>query len=429
MSNSGRLRSVPPAPASERTGVVMAAPPLAARGASRRLVQALALLVGAGSWGCSDSATNPLPSAPTDVVVATGQVPASVKWVEVTKGAIGRITMSQNASWRVMAYVTLAQHVAAEREAESLDGIVASSRGAIAGASAAVLAYLFPADIPSFESLVAAEGDSLPSEERAAYLAGVALGRGVGAKAVARARDDRFGAVWTGSVPTGPGLWFSSSAPPLPPLLPLMGEMRPFHMKSGRQFRPGPPPAFGSPAFLQAVAEVRGFSDTRTPVQDSLAKYWAAPTGSLTAGLWNTIIAEHILRAQLDERAAARTLALVNTAGTDGLIACHDAKYQYWLLRPSQADPGINLAIGLPNHPSYPSNHSCISGAVAYVMGDLFPAERARYSALAVEASMSRLYGGIHYRFDMDSGLGIGRKVSRLVRDNERQRALAGMLR
>lgn len=106
-----------------------------------------------------------------------------------------------------------------------------------------------------------------------------------------------------------------------------------------------------------------------------------------------------------------------------------EAKYQYWLLRPGLADAGINLAIGPPDHFSYPSNHSCISGAAASVMGDLFPAERQRYSAFAVEASMSRLYGGIHYRFDIDSGLGIGKKVSKLVRDNERQHALASMLR
>jgi membrane-associated phospholipid phosphatase len=173
---------------------------------------------------------------------------------------------------------------------------------------------------------------------------------------------------------------------------------------------------------------VRQFADTRTPQQDSLAKYWAAPTGSLTAGLWNTIVAKQIVSSKLTERAAARTLALINTAGTDGVIACHDSKYQYWLLRPSQADAGIKLAIGLPNHPSYPSNHACISGSVGYVMGYLFPTERVKYSDLATEASISRLYGGIHYRFDMDSGLAIARKITALVRDADRRNALLSML-
>jgi hypothetical protein len=60
--------------------------------------------------------------------------------------------------------------------------------------------------------------------------------------------------------------------------------MRPFFMESGDQFRPGPPPAFGSPEFLAALAEVRQFSDNRTADQQRIAEFWALTTGSLTAG-------------------------------------------------------------------------------------------------------------------------------------------------
>ena len=105
-------------------------------------------------------------------------------------------------------------------------------------------------------------------------------------------------------------------------------------------------------------------------------------------------------------------LALVNTAAMDGLIACHDAKYAYWTPRPSQVDPSIKPIVGLPNHPSYPSNHSGLSRAAALVLAHFFPSERPRLEATATEAGLSRIYAGIHYRFDVDAGDQIGTRVA-----------------
>jgi len=84
--------------------------------------------------------------------------------------------------------------------------------------------------------------------------------------------------------------------------------------------------------------------------------------------------------------------------------ACHDAKYTYWMIGPSQADPDIKTAIGLPNHPSYPSNHACLSGTAAVVLANEFPAERAQLERQADDATVSRYSAGLHYRFDGDSG-------------------------
>jgi hypothetical protein len=293
------------------------------------------------------------------------------------------------------------------------DGVTrASVRGAVAGASAPVLAYLYPADAAVFEERVRTEEASLPSDRAAAFRTGAALGRTIAARAVARAQDDGFGAPWTEPVPTGPGIWFSSANPPAPPLLPLLGRMRPFYLEKGSQFRPGPPPAFDSLAFRDALGEVRQISDTRTATQDSIAKFWAMSTGTLIAGFWNSTASALIVREELGERAAAHALAVMNTAAMDGLIACADAKFAYWLLRPTQADPGIKLAIGLPNFPAYPSNHACVSGTAAYVLASLFPEERLRMEQMAKDAGISRVYGGIHYRFDSDTGLALARKVS-----------------
>ena len=119
----------------------------------------------------------------------------------------------------------------------------------------------------------------------------------------------------------------------------------------------------------------------------------------------------------------------MNTAAMDGLIACAEAKFTYWLLRPSQADPAISLAIGLPNFPSYPSNHACFSGSAAYVLGALFPAEAQRLEQMAYDAGISRVYGGIHYRFDSDVGLELARKISRLALDSDAAGRLLGLLR
>ena len=113
-------------------------------------------------------------------------------------------------------------------------------------------------------------------------------------------------------------------------------------------------------------------------------------------------------------------------ATVDATIACYDAKYTYWFIRPYRADPAITTPIGRPNHPSYPSSHACGSSAAATVLAALFPAEASQLVAMAEEAGESRLYAGIHYRFDKDAGLRIGRQVAALAlsRDDDKDRSL-----
>jgi membrane-associated phospholipid phosphatase len=99
----------------------------------------------------------------------------------------------------------------------------------------------------------------------------------------------------------------------------------------------------------------------------------------------------------------------------DAGIACWDGKYHYMLIRPPQVEPSITTPIGLPNFPSYPSSHACFSGAGAETLAYAFPAERGYLTAKAEEAAMSRVYAGIHYRFDSTAGLELGRDVARLA--------------
>ena len=96
----------------------------------------------------------------------------------------------------------------------------------------------------------------------------------------------------------------------------------------------------------------------------------------------------------------------------DAIVASHEAKYTYWLLRPTMADPAIQLSVPLPNFPAYPSNHASISAGMADILGATFPGERLRLRQLADQAALSRVLGGIHYRFDGSAGLTLGRKVA-----------------
>jgi membrane-associated phospholipid phosphatase len=389
-----------------------------------RAVSSVAAVSVLALTGCADRTSQPSASQTaaldrSDDAATLGESTASARWSAIARDFIAAKPAAdkpnQQAAFRAFAYLGLAQYRAAIA-ADDARGRPphASPQGAVAAASAIVLSALFPADASVFDSqLRVEETEAAGSERRASeFAAGEAVGRGVGAQIVDLARSDRFDAVWTGTVPVGPGDWSSDFDPPRPPLLPLLGQMRPFFLESGDQFRPPPPPAFGSPEFVAALAEIRQFSDTRTADQLRIAQFWAMPT---VAAFWNEEATKRIAQYHLNERRAARVLALMHMAAMDANIACHDAKYTYWLIRPYRADPAIVTPIPRPQHPSYPSNHACVSGASAYVLGALFPADAAQLAQMADEAGESRLYAGIHYRFDKNAGLRIGQQVATLV--------------
>jgi membrane-associated phospholipid phosphatase len=74
-------------------------------------------------------------------------------------------------------------------------------------------------------------------------------------------------------------------------------------------------------------------------------------------------------------------------------------------------DNRIKTVVGLPNFPSYTSGHSTFSGAAASVLSYLNSKRQSDYEAMAREASVSRMYGAIHYRSDCEQGLVCGNRV------------------
>jgi hypothetical protein len=196
----------------------------------------------------------------------------------------------------------------------------------------------------------------------------------------------------------------------------MAGEMLPWTMADADDFMPPAPPAFGSPEFQASLAQVRAFSDERTAEMTRIAQFYEyGPGTSSPAGQYVELASELIVRDGLGEREAARVFAILGVAMADAGIAAWRAKYEYWLLRPSQADPAITMPIGLPNFPAYPSGHSSFSGAAEIVLSSFFPADAAELHRFAEENGLSRIYGGVHYDFDNTAGLEIGRRIAPLA--------------
>jgi membrane-associated phospholipid phosphatase len=251
--------------------------------------------------------------------------------------------------------------------------------------------------------------------------AGEAIGDYVAAKALARLGTDGMGAsvgnptLWaqleSGAAAHGTTIpWRSLESPARPSMLPFFGNVKMWNINSAQRdsLRPQAPPAVGSTAFNQALDEVRGYKRSGNSETWRIAMYWADGVSTYTPpGHWNEIAVGMIAANPLNELRTARTLSLLNMAMADAGICCWDTKSYYFYPRPSQLDPSIKT-IGTPNFPSYTSGHSTFSGAAAAVLGYIFPSEKIRLQAMAKEASDSRIYGGIHYRFDCEVGLYCG---------------------
>ncbi len=357
---------------------------------------------------CSDqpTVTGPVPISPNQHVVELGDDNAAVYWDGVARSLAAKYANPFEAN-RSFGIVTVAQYnAAAFAEKATTHSEHPSVHAAISAASVAALTSLYPGEAAALETRLDEylARDDWPGHRNTDGALGEVIGRDVAAHVVARAQGDRFFAPWTGTVPVGEGLWFSA----MPPVGAMFGQAKTYLLVSGDQFRPPPPPAFDSPEFLAALDEVRHIAHTRTAEQEAIAKFWAVNGPPY----WNELATTLAVEYHRTETETAHLLALLNMVAFDGVIASHEAKYFYWLLRPTMAEPLITLAIPLPNFPSYPSNHAVVSAGMTTILGASFPAERERLDALAEEAAVSRIYAGIHYRFDSDVGLALGRTIA-----------------
>ncbi|MET0635610.1 MAG: phosphatase PAP2 family protein [Chitinophagaceae bacterium] len=302
-----------------------------------------------------------------------------------------------------------------------------SEDAVIEGAAVEMMKLLFPGD-QEYIMAKAAEhklsrliaGVNIRSELEA----GEALGKAVASKFLARARGDRAGAAagnqaaWTkletDCMARGETPWYSLEFPKRPPMLPMYGKVKAFLFDSltAISLRPGPPPSVHGDQMKKETEEIAEFVKNPTRENIRITHFWADGVGTYTPpGHWDAIAAEDFIDKNFSEVRWARNMALINMSLMDAGIVCWDTKYFYFNPRPSQMDPSIKTLTGIPNFPAYISGHSTFSAAAATVLGHIIPERASAYDAMALEASRSRMVGGIHFRSDCEVGVTVGKSI------------------
>ncbi len=273
-----------------------------------------------------------------------------------------------------------------------------------------------------------------------------AYGQAVAAHILAWSQDDGGAVVDNMGFPatytpgTNPQDWVPTSLvrQQQAPLLPEWGDNRPFAMPSGTACAIPAPPAYSEdPAspFQLAAQEVHDIVTNLTDEQRLIARFWSDdPMLSPTPpGHWIAIVLQIADAKALPANRVTEVLATLGIAMADAFISCWAAKFEFNLLRPVTAirrtiNPKFEPLLNTPPFPEYPSGHSTQSGAAASVLTAAFgdgyafddPTHEdeglpvrsyASFWDAAEEAGISRLYGGIHYRFAVEEGLVQGRCV------------------
>ena len=290
---------------------------------------------------------------------------------------------------------------------------------------------------------------------------GAALGARVAAEVLAWRKNDGWvvSPFPAYSEPLLPGLW-----QPTPPNNPTaafthLQKAAPMALLTATQYLPAPPPSLTSASYAADLNEVKaiGKSDslTRTADQTAIARLWAgiATTGSGTAtnflSIWNNVARDVARERQLSLVETARVFVLMNTSVHDTLQTVQSSKFVYGLWRPvtaiRQADTDLNPAtdpdptwlplLTTPPYPSYAGNMASIGASAARALELAFGANDipvtttwkqsgglpdvthsfGSFSQVAEEQSESRIYGGIHYRFDQTAGQQVARSTADFV--------------
>jgi hypothetical protein len=240
----------------------------------------------------------------------------------------------------------------------------------------------------------------------------------------------------------GPQYWRPTStiAQQQAPLLPDWGETRTFAMPTGATCDLPPPLAFSldkASDYYKQAQEVEDTVTHLTPEQKEIARFWSDdPMLSTTPpGHWIQISLQISDKLNLPIDKRVDLLMRLGVATADAFIGCWQTKFEYESVRPItfirlNIDPHFTPLLITPPFPEYPSGHSTQSGAAAAVLtqffGDNFayedsahirdglpPRRFASFWAAAEEAAVSRLYGGIHFRWAIEQGLAQGRCIGR----------------
>ncbi len=289
------------------------------------------------------------------------------------------------------------------------------------------------------------------------YQRSVAFGDSVGAAIIKRAKADGYLASRGKPKHLGsndPGKWRPTPPDYMDGVEWCWNTMKPMVMDSAAQFMPPRPPAYSTDsnsAFFKGVKEVYNINKNLTAEQQLIARYWddnpfvIEHSGHMMfgnkkitpGGHWMGIAAIACKQTNADLVKIAQTYALTAVALYDAFISCWDEKYRSNYVRPvtvinEKIDPTWTPFLQTPPFPEYTSGHSTITRSAATVLtklyGDRFAFQDTsdlRYIGLqrhfdsfvqaADEASVSRVYGGLHYMLSVNEGSNAGRKLGDLV--------------
>lgn len=319
-----------------------------------------------------------------------------------------------------------------------------SAEAAAVASAATVLLELFP---DQEQAVTAAYVASLAQiDDGWGKVLGIALGRRVGARSLARRAHDGSGA----PAPYRPHTTAGTYVMTVLPAATEWPHVRPWLSHDGARFRPGPPPALDGAEWAHDYNEIKDVgartSATRSALQTETARFWII-TGPAS---WNPVVRSLAQSQPLDLVDNARLFALVNMAASDAFIAVFDAKYAYHLWRPITAIRNGDLdgndatapdfawlpLVDTPLHPEYPCAHCITSSAIGKVLqaqfgtGTVPPITMTSPTAPGVthtwtrigdyvqEVSNARVWGGVHYRFSTRAGKQMGRSIGAFAVQN-----------
>jgi len=329
-------------------------------------------------------------------------------------------------------------------------GTVSAPAGASADAAAVAAAHrvlitYFPASAPALDASRQASLAAIPDGQ--AEEDGVAVGEAAAASMIAnRTNDGSAPPQFYLPVTAEPGEWLPTpGCPAAGGVLLHWGNVKPFGLRSGDQFRSGPPPALTSMEYATDFNEVKtvGALNSAARPQDrtDVARFYAASPPTYVFSQVITQVGNEEGRSLSQN---ARAFALLMMSISDALVASQDTKYHYRFWRPvtaihgadtdgnplTQRDDAWQPLITTPCFPSYQSAHATGSNAARRIAERLFGGEEARsilvanpsvpgvsfhytrFSEITDDIDDARVYGGIHYRFDQRAGGRQGKRVA-----------------
>lgn len=352
-------------------------------------------------------------------------------WVRLTMRLVVKYQQNPLRAARAMAYVQVAMHDAWVH-ASSLGADAATAELAAHRAASLLAEQLYALETPGqFEAQFAVLTAPLRSSVARNALA-LHVGRAVGEALIERSLRDGAGRAWpVKERPTPfPGMW-----QPVPP----MYAVNPVEGYAPHWLTWLPPdswryvaPMAHRPGGAEHAAETRevlAVKQQLTEHQRQVAQHWHLDAGSVTpAGIWMQMALQQLQASKsMDEGHSGHlmtqtlpVLAALSVAMLDAFVACWQVKLRDWSERPITAvrrdlDPAFEPLLVTPGFPAYVSGHATVSAAAATVLGAFWPEQSARLQAMADEAAVSRLWGGIHFRSDNDEGLRLGRAVGDAV--------------